>query len=290
MSHQGRKYFLSVHRLSCLGFTDWLSIIWTGSFLSSPWTACQDEFPCLEYHLPWNYYGKVWVSWPTPFTTDIADEALKAYKKGPKRSPSTGRNWSTQFNTYRFSWPSVHQPVLVPAPSQPDSSYQSQVTLPPCPLSPGLCLHHGLHIKPHLVPHCSSIHHQFFSGFPTAILKPRLSHPFLSARLPFLLITWAASNWGREAERQDSPSPSLPQFLNMAAPAVVIFINATFNMEYISTEQLWTWVFQRTTTLLLFGSISWKWQETSGKPLMNFKSPLNTLEMLEHVRFSCYLD
>lgn len=132
------EYFLSVHRSTSPAWdlqTGYPSTIWNGSFLSLPWTACQDEFPCLEHHLPWNYHGKVWVSWPTPFATDIADEALKAYKRGPKRSlqpltgPSTGRNWSTQSNTYRFSWPGLHQPVLVPAPSQPASSYQSQVTL-----------------------------------------------------------------------------------------------------------------------------------------------------------------
>lgn len=94
---------------------------------------------------------------------DIANEALKAYKRESKRSlqpsagPSTGRNWCTQSNI-RFSGLGLHQPVPVRVPSQPDSSHQSQVTLPPYPLTPGLCLHHGLHISPHLFPHYSPIH------------------------------------------------------------------------------------------------------------------------------------
>lgn len=127
-------YFLSFHRSTSPARnlqTGYPSIIWKGSFLSLPWTACQNEFPCLEHHLPWNYHGKVWVSWLTPFATDIADEALKAYKKGPKRhlqpltGPSNVMNWNTQSNIYRFSWLGPHQSV----PSQPESSYQSQVTL-----------------------------------------------------------------------------------------------------------------------------------------------------------------
>lgn len=162
VSHQGENIsFCSQENISCLS-TDWLSI-WNGSFLSLPCTACQDEFPCLEQHLPWNYYGKVWVSWPTPSAMDIANEALKAYKRESNRSlqpsagPSTGRNWCTQSNI-RFSGLGLHQPVPVRVPSQPDSSHQSQVTLPPCPLTPGLCSHHGLHISPHLFPHYSPIH------------------------------------------------------------------------------------------------------------------------------------
>lgn len=66
--------------------------------------------------------------------------------------PHTGKNWSTQPHTHGFFWPGLHQPVPDPVLPQPDSS---QVALSHHALSPGLCLHHRLHIKPYLAPHCS---------------------------------------------------------------------------------------------------------------------------------------
>lgn len=123
------EYLLSVCRSTSPAWglqTGYPSITWNGSFLSVPWAACQDKFPCLEHHLPWNYYGKVWVSWPIPFATDTADKALKAYERGPKRSlqpltgSSTGRNWKTDSATYFPGWVSTNL-----------SYYQSHLNLTP---------------------------------------------------------------------------------------------------------------------------------------------------------------
>lgn len=79
----------------------------------------------------------------------------------------------------RFSWLGFHQPVPVRVPSQSGSSHQSQVTLPPCLLTPGLCLHHGLHISPHLLPHPPTLR------FPYSYSQNQIVTPLFSTRLPF---------------------------------------------------------------------------------------------------------
>lgn len=63
----------------------------------------------------------------------------------PLTRPHTGKNWSTQPHTHVFFWPGLHQPAPDPVPPQPDSS-QVASSLPPCSVSPGLCLHHRLRI------------------------------------------------------------------------------------------------------------------------------------------------
>lgn len=205
------EYFTSCSQehISCLRFPDWLSIIWNMSFclchellakVGSPaWhTTCpetiMEKFGFPDQHL----LPQIILMKPLQLTKGELKEAFSLYLGHSLGGYGTHSLISADFPS---------QPVLIPLPPQPKSSYHTQVVLfhhasllqgyvsiTGCTSNPIPCFS----LQPHISISISI--YSFFPSFPTSLLKPRLWHSFHSTRLT-LVITWATSNWGRNAER-----------------------------------------------------------------------------------------
>jgi len=124
----------------------------------------------------------------------------------PKRSlqpltgPSTGKNWSIQSHTYRFSWTGLHQTVLAPVPPHADPSYQFQVTLSHCALRlQGYVCITGCTSNPTLFLTAVPYTFRFFFRFPYSYSQVPLVAP-----LSFYQVDISPNNLGNSQLRQES--------------------------------------------------------------------------------------
>lgn len=121
--------------ISCLRFTDWLSIY------HLKWVFSVCAMSCLPRRVPlpgtppalkllWKGLGFL----TNTFCHRYCRLSLEGLWKGAQKK-SLAPNWVIHWEELEhtlsniFPWLGLHQPVLLPVPSQPDSSYQSQTTL-----------------------------------------------------------------------------------------------------------------------------------------------------------------
>lgn len=143
-------YRLAIHLSSAMGL------------LSLLWTACQDEFLCLEHHCPCAYIECL--GFPDQhFATDVSwsltNSDINKSDRNHKPLPANlAMYWEEMEHTSSYPWIFLARaPLACPRSSSISARLRAvPVTfLPPYPLSPQLRLHHQLHIKPHLAPHNS---------------------------------------------------------------------------------------------------------------------------------------
>lgn len=256
--------FLSVHRSTSAAVIYRLAIhlSFAMGFLSLLWTACQDEFLCLEHHRPCATIECL--GFPDqPFATDVPWSLTKrGINKSDRNLKPSPPNLAVYWKEleYTSSYPQIflaRAPLACPR-SSSISAWLRAVpvnSLPPYPW-----VHSYAFIAGCTSNHTLLLTTAFFSHF----LKPRLPHLFLSTRLP-LLTTRAAPNRGRKLGDPCVPLP-VPASEHGSTSDSNLYRHCDINNTYLQNSYA-PGTF-REPWLPQSSLISQKLQNTLGKPIM----------------------